>query len=234
MGENTICGGTGPKGCKAPYDPGTSMGALKTAMCKFFKEGKCTAGDRCSFAHHKSEIGKSWICQCGYRNGPQNFVCGGAGEKGCKAMMTLSLAQYIYDWKCKCGFDNQAISMVCGGSGSGGCKIDRIEGQVWQDDADDLADSKVAGLAFDPIEVANCPGWLPKWKRDELVSSQAQEPIRASIRSVDVMKARAASAEAQMQFAMQFAAQNPTAGAQPAGGTSICSVHGRKRTLQNL
>merc|ERR1712196_609975 len=52
---------------------------------------------------------KSWKCECGFLNKPQNQVCGGeGGTLGCKKPKS---------WECVCGFTNKQSNEVCGGNG---------------------------------------------------------------------------------------------------------------------
>jgi len=71
----------------------------------------------------------AWACICGFRNRPQNKVCGGADRNyGCN----LSRNSQSEPWTCTCGFLNRPYNTVCGGkSGKLGCKNPRKLSQSW-------------------------------------------------------------------------------------------------------
>merc|ERR1719272_1933112 len=103
--------------------------------CKFFAQGSCTKGDQCNFAHGGSSLGDRgpWFCDCGFRNSPNNELCGGNGPMGCKAPQPQGGKGKGKDkgknkgkgpdWICEaCSFKNVDRNEVCGGSGPMGCK----------------------------------------------------------------------------------------------------------------
>ncbi|CAK0904726.1 unnamed protein product [Prorocentrum cordatum] len=124
---NTVCGGTGPMGCKAArpetVDPFLQAQALWAAQ-------QASANARAGGASVDPD---KWVCECGFANRLINTVCGGGGPLGCKQQRPgcVGAARTPADdgdsWTCSCGFVNSAKNVQCGGKGVLGCKKARAE-----------------------------------------------------------------------------------------------------------
>ncbi|CAJ1434543.1 unnamed protein product [Effrenium voratum] len=130
--SNTVCGGTGQLGCKAPRP---TAAAARNGY-----------GDK----------GSEWHCSCGFRNRSHNTVCGGTGRLGCRqarpppgppAAPPDARAAFATTltpppppgleppreeregqpdvWYCGCGFRNRPTNTRCGGNGTMGCGLAR-------------------------------------------------------------------------------------------------------------
>lgn len=99
---NTVCGGTGPMGCKAarpetvdPFLQAQALWAAQQAAASARAAGDAwpqpadyqdpqqpQAGVR--VARPQADDGDSWVCDCGFVNSAKNVQCGGKGPLGCK------------------------------------------------------------------------------------------------------------------------------------------------------
>jgi len=97
--SNSVCGGTGPMGCKAERPPEVALewacicgfknktindvcGGKGQMGCKKPKPGPAPPG---VWAAVEVERAADWTCACGFVNKPFNEICGGKGQMGCKA-----------------------------------------------------------------------------------------------------------------------------------------------------
>lgn len=138
---NSVCGGGGPMGCKAPR--GQSLEGVGYGPARRKAAGSAGAasagaaanpylrGEPVSLA--QSAAG-TWECSgCNFKNKPSNILCGGTGPMGCKLPGPFAPAEGVAAgaealeglglWVCKaCGFKNRDANQVCGGTGTAGCK----------------------------------------------------------------------------------------------------------------
>lgn len=143
--NNTQCGGTGPLGCNAPYQP-------PARASRGVQRQQAPAGTRAFSAppaRRQRDNGDKWVCTaCGFKNNDRNTVCGGEkGTLGCKAPredsggeVTETIQQLDDEkWSCpECGFTNKPMNEVCGGKGPLGCKAPKPmmeEAEVEEEDA---------------------------------------------------------------------------------------------------
>mmetsp|Transcript_93807 Transcript_93807/g.148138 ORF Transcript_93807/g.148138 Transcript_93807/m.148138 type:complete len:248 (+) Transcript_93807:64-807(+) len=153
---NTVCGGTGAMGCKAPNPSGGSFADLLQNSMQSF--GAVKGKGRAAASPYS---GGKWACSgCGFSNNDKNQVCGGGGPLGCKAPRGTASAEIATPspdlmmnmmgemmkmmsemqksnggkgsygkWKCPdCGFSNNDRNDICGGTGPMGCNRPRIGG----------------------------------------------------------------------------------------------------------
>merc|ERR1712039_688263 len=139
--NNTQCGGTGPLGCNALYQP----------PARAARGGQNTFGARAHSAPPASRQREDkWVCTaCGFKNNARNTVCGGEnGTLGCKAPKEDSAGDVALEaeekWACpECGFTNKPMNEVCGGKGPLGCKAPKPGAEAADEIAGELEDDSL-------------------------------------------------------------------------------------------
>merc|ERR1712232_217660 len=100
--NNTQCGGTGPLGCNAPYAAPAFARASRgvhavhaVPMPPHDPRAVARAFSAPPATKRRVDDADKWVCTaCGFKNRPQNTVCGGEkGTLGCKAPREDSMGE---------------------------------------------------------------------------------------------------------------------------------------------